>query len=321
MRVSYVLMFVVDVIAEQDESVMLQMKKATEHNKALRASDPAPPAVQLQYHVNAALDKPGFGLSSPGLCLSLGKSHEGTAGCDGGGCSGSGNSDATLQPCNAADEFQSFTYRDSDKLLRSESGDKDQCVRLSVVGNPYQCEPFTLEDCDATDAWQQFTKESVGGGSTVWRNNETARAIDVSHWKNIKDNWVWACGGTNGAKYFDTIVKPITSTTTTTPTTGTTTTEIGPLDAAAGLVAKDSKCHFGSGSSERLFRLTGQASLEECQARCLETPRCKFYSWAGGGRFAQVCMGCHDAQMASKHQGFSLHALHRADLDRVSPVA
>ena len=103
--------------------------------------------------------------------------------------------------------------------------------------------------------------------------------------------------------------------------TTTTTTTVGPLDAAAGLVAMDTKCHFGGASSERLFRLAGQASLEECQARCRETPRCKFYSWAGGGQFAQVCMGCHDAQMTSRHPGFSLHALHQADLDRVSPVA
>merc|ERR1712194_685550 len=95
------------------------------------------------------------------------------------------------------------------------------------------------------------------------------------------------------------------------------------LDAAAGLVSKNSKCHYSRDgiSDERQFRLEGQATLEDCKERCLETSGCKFYSWTGTGKHAHVCMGCSDVKKFSEHQGFSLHALHRAGLESVSPVA
>ena len=109
-------------------------------------------------------------------------------------------------------------------------------------------------------------------------------------------------------------------------TTTTTTTTIADADldsVAGGLVRMNSKCHYSKDgiSDERQFRLEGQATLEDCKARCLETSGCKFYSWTGTGEYAHVCMGCSDVKKFSEHQGFSLHALHRADLDSVSPVA
>merc|ERR1719223_219321 len=93
------------------------------------------------------------------------------------------------------------------------------------------------------------------------------------------------------------------------------------LDSVAGGLARmNSKCHYSRDgiSDERQFRLEGQATLEDCKARCLETSGCKFFSWTGTGEYAHVCMGCSDVKKFSEHQGFSLHALHRADLDSVA---
>merc|ERR1719223_2306091 len=61
---------------------------------------------------------------------------------------------------------------------------------------------FTLQACESHDTRQQFAQESHGG-STVWRNIATNLAIDSNSYRNSVDNWIWACPGTNTAKYFN----------------------------------------------------------------------------------------------------------------------
>jgi len=135
------------------------------------------------------------------LCVSMSHNTAGNAGCDATSCLNNGNSDATMQTCNAADAGQRFLVDVSTGQLRSTMG-PNLCLHVGVSSNHGACEPFTLQACESHDTRQQFAQESHGG-STVWRNIATNLAIDSNSYRNSVDNWIWACPGTNTAKYFN----------------------------------------------------------------------------------------------------------------------
>lgn len=153
---------------------------------------PAPAGMQLRY------SNPDH--AANGLCVSMTQARG--AGCSSNGvCIGHGNSDATLQHCDASDAAQMWTYTDGQ--LRS-SLFSNACLTVGQSSNHGDCEPFTLQQCarGAAAGRQQFTTEAVAG-TTVWRNAATNLAIDSDSWRNTVDNWIWACSGTNTAKYFN----------------------------------------------------------------------------------------------------------------------
>jgi len=145
-----------------------------------------------------------------GLCVSMSHNHgdlsgllPSNAGCDATSCLNNGNSDATMQRCNAADAGQRFLVDVSTGQLRSTMG-PNLCLHVGVSSNHGACEPFTLQACMSTDDRQRFAQESHDG-STVWRNLATNLAIDSDSYRNTVDNWIWACPGTNTAKYFNAV--------------------------------------------------------------------------------------------------------------------
>jgi len=159
--------------------------------------------VSLQY------GHPSYNTDS-GLCVSMSHNHgdlsgllPSNAGCDATSCLNNGNSDATMQRCNAADAGQRFLVDVSTGQLRSTMG-PNLCLHVGVSSNHGACEPFTLQACMSTDDRQRFAQESHDG-STVWRNLATNLAIDSDSYRNTVDNWIWACPGTNTAKYFNAV--------------------------------------------------------------------------------------------------------------------
>jgi hypothetical protein len=140
-----------------------------------------------------------------GFCASLKSSNGGSAGCSGDSCKKNGMSDLTLQTCDNNDAFQLWSLEDTGngKLFHSKA-DPSRCMYTGTSPNHGGCEPYTLAACDKSDARQLFKEESYDG-STIWRNVATRLAIDVNGWQNRVDNWVWGCGGSNGAKKFDPI--------------------------------------------------------------------------------------------------------------------
>lgn len=133
-----------------------------------------------------------------GLCVSMTSARG--AGCNRHSCVGHGHSDATLQQCDATDRAQMWSY--ADNRLRSQliSG---WCLTVDSSLDHGHCEPLTLAQCDSTNSRQHFVREQVGG-STVWRNTGASNlAIDSDSYRNSDNNWIWACPGTNTAKYFD----------------------------------------------------------------------------------------------------------------------
>jgi len=162
--------------------------------------------VSLQY------GHPSYNTDS-GLCVSMSHNHgdlsgllPSNAGCDATSCLNNGNSDATMQRCNAADAGQRFLVDVSTGQLRSTMG-PNLCLHVGVSSNHGACEPFTLQACMSTDDRQRFAQESHDG-STVWRNLATNLAIDSDSYRNTVDNWIWACPGTNTAKYFNAVSLP-----------------------------------------------------------------------------------------------------------------
>ena len=140
-----------------------------------------------------------------GFCASLKSSNGGSAGCSGDSCKKNGMSDLTLQTCDNNDAFQLWSLEDTGngKLFHSKA-DPSRCLYTGTSPNHGGCEPYTPAACDKSDARQLFKEESYDG-STIWRNVATRLAIDVNGWQNRVDNWVWGCGGSNGAKKFDPI--------------------------------------------------------------------------------------------------------------------
>jgi len=163
----------------------------TDRNTGLRCESSSPPVgSHLRYaHPNHA---------GNGLCISMSSARG--AGCDSNGvCVGHGNSDATMQNCDDADAGQLWSYTGGQ--LRS-SLFPNACLTVGTSSNHGACEPFTLQECSASNARQQFNTESTAG-TTVWRNTATNLAIDSDSYRNTVNNWIWACPGTNTAKYFN----------------------------------------------------------------------------------------------------------------------
>jgi len=140
-----------------------------------------------------------------GLCVSMSFNSAGNAGCGihDSHCHNNGASDATLQVCDSSDAGQKYIHDTQTGQLRS-SLLVDYCLHVSTSSTHSGCEPFTLQPCTSHETRQQFNLESVGG-TTVWRNVATNLAIDSDSYRNTVDNWIWACGGTNTAKYFDAV--------------------------------------------------------------------------------------------------------------------
>jgi hypothetical protein len=144
-------------------------------------------------------------VGSNGLCVSMTANMRDGAGCSTDGCVNNGASDATMQTCDTMDAGQMFSYDASTGLLHSAmSGNNGRCLTVGASSTHGACEPFTLAACDAGNTRQQFDMEAVSGSSDqkVWRNIATHLAIDSDSWRNTVDNWIWACPGTNTAKYF-----------------------------------------------------------------------------------------------------------------------
>ena len=151
--------------------------------------------IMLQY------SNPSVGAN--GLCVSMSHNSGGNAGCDESSCNMHGASDATMQTCDSSDAGQKYIHDTHSGQLRSSLGDS-RCLHVSTSSTHGGCEPFTLQTCMSHDTRQQFNLESVAG-TTVWRNVATNLAIDSNSYRNTVDNWIWACGGTNTAKYFDAV--------------------------------------------------------------------------------------------------------------------
>jgi len=140
-----------------------------------------------------------------GLCVSMTANLRDGAGCSTSSCLNNGASDATLQVCDSMDAGQMFSHDASTGLLHSAmTGNSNRCLTVGQSNTHGACEPFTLANCDAGSNRQQFDMEAVAGSSDqkVWRNIATGLAIDSDSYRNTVDNWIWACPGTNTAKYF-----------------------------------------------------------------------------------------------------------------------
>lgn len=140
-------------------------------------------------------------VGSDGMCVSMSQMRSG-AGCDATSCLNNGASDATFQVCDSTDSGQLFAWDETNgQLVSAMSGNR--CLHVGTSSTHGSCEPFTLEACDSSNTRQQFTQESVSG-ATVFRNTATNLAIDSDSYRNTVNNWIWACPGTNTAKYFNT---------------------------------------------------------------------------------------------------------------------
>jgi len=138
-----------------------------------------------------------------GLCVSMSHNSGGNAGCTENSCNMNPDSDATMQTCDSSDAGQKYIHDTHSGQLRSSLG-ANRCLHVSTSSSHGGCEPFTLQPCMAHETRQQFNLESHAG-TTVWRNVATNLAIDSDSYRNTVGNWIWACGGTNAAKYFDAV--------------------------------------------------------------------------------------------------------------------
>lgn len=125
------------------------------------------------------------------------------------GCAGNEASDATLQVCHLGNDDQRFGVHptgDGNYTLRSLLS-HNLCLTVSQSATHSQCQPLTLTTCADFAGGvnsQIFVEEDVTGfaGVKIWRNKATSLAIDVDSLENKVDQWVWACPGSNAAKYW-----------------------------------------------------------------------------------------------------------------------
>eukprot|EP00930_Biecheleria_cincta_P047892 TRINITY_DN33290_c0_g1_i1.p1 TRINITY_DN33290_c0_g1~~TRINITY_DN33290_c0_g1_i1.p1 ORF type:complete len:1137 (-),score=198.50 TRINITY_DN33290_c0_g1_i1:130-3138(-) len=129
-----------------------------------------------------------------GLCLSVAASdaQDDDFGCHDLTCRRNGQSDATLQPCDATAWSQSF-YLDDKGLMHSASM-ADRCLEVASIDDR-ECLPLTLSHCDSQRDTQQFSKVP-GTSQDVKLKAYGERFLSVMQAKDKKpayDQWIQAC--------------------------------------------------------------------------------------------------------------------------------